>query len=52
MKDKLSDLKALRINVNDVLHREIKTRASFKGISMKRWILSAILEKIKTEEKV
>ncbi len=32
-------------------HQEVKMRALRKGITLKKWVLQAILEKIKEEKK-
>ena len=45
----MEKIKRLLLNVSDELHKEVKSRAVYKNISMKKWILQAILEKIKKE---
>ena len=39
------------IEVNDEFHQEIKKRAQEKNITLRKWILRAIIQQIKTEEK-
>jgi len=43
--------KRIIIDVSDQVHREVKTRASFRGITIKRWVELAIAERIKEEQK-
>lgn len=44
-------LKSIRIAVPAELHNDIKQRAAFRGITMKKWILEAALVKSQTEDK-
>jgi predicted HicB family RNase H-like nuclease len=39
------------IEVDDKFHEEIKKRAEDKQITLRKWILRAILQQIKIEEK-
>ena len=43
--------KRLLLDVDEKLHTEIKTRASFRNMSIKKWIMQAIAERIKWEDK-
>ena len=51
MENKTIEKKALKVDINERLHKEIKTRAAFKGLTIKKWITNAIIEHIKLEEK-
>ena len=44
-------LKQLIIEMPETDHHEIKSRAARKGISLKKWVLQAIFEKLKEEKK-
>lgn len=48
MKDDRKE-KNLKITINTDLHTEVKTRAAYRHMSMKRWLLTAIMDLIKKE---
>lgn len=50
MEDKL-EFKQLIVLIPSFEHQEIKMRALRKGISLKIWVLEALQEKIKEENK-
>lgn len=50
MEDNKKETKGLKVDINEMLHKEIKTRAAFRGMTIKKWILNAIVEQIKMEE--
>lgn len=41
----------LGIEIKPVLHQDIKIRAAFRNITIRKWVLIAILEQIKQEKK-
>jgi hypothetical protein len=41
----------LLILIDAVIHEEVKTRALFNGISIKKWVMQAIAEKIVREDR-
>lgn len=43
--------KRLIVWICEKLHREIKTRAAFRGINLKSWIEIAIAQRIEEEKK-
>lgn len=49
MEDK--KIKMIIFKVNSEFHKEIKIRATNNNITIKKWILQAILEKIAWEKK-
>jgi hypothetical protein len=42
--------KHLLVALGDTIHTEVKIRATAKGMSMRMWILQAVLEKIRAEK--
>ena len=44
-------MKRLVIEVEEVLHREIKKRAAVKGLSIRAYLMDAVFEYIKKEKK-
>lgn len=42
--------KRLLLEVPEEIHKEVKSRAIFINISMRKWILQAILEKMAKED--
>jgi len=44
-------IKRLIADINEDLHIEIKTMASFHNVSMKKYITQAILQKLNTDKK-
>ena len=44
------ETKFLLIEVPKQLHKEVKSRAVERGITMRKWILQAIAEKIRVEK--
>ena len=46
----LEDKKRFLIELTDDIHKNIKRRCLDRNITMRRWILTAIIERIKTEE--
>ena len=44
-------MKRLVIEVEEVLHTEIKKRAAAKGLSMRAYLMDAVLQHIKKEKK-
>lgn len=42
--------KQLIIEINENLHKQLKARALNNNMTLKMWVLSAILEKIKNEK--
>lgn len=52
LKDKEKDKeKRLVLEMQVVLHNEIKSRAAFRGQSIKEWVLMAIMDQIRKEKK-
>lgn len=43
--------KRLTIDIPEDIHAQIKIRATIKNISIKTWVMQAVLEKIGQEEK-
>lgn len=43
--------KRLILEIPEILHNEIKARASFRGQTLKSWVLMAILDQIRKEKK-
>jgi predicted HicB family RNase H-like nuclease len=43
--------KRLVLEMPEVLHNEIKSRAAFRGQSIKEWVLMAIMDQIRKEKK-
>ena len=43
-------LKRLNIEIDLELHQDIKRRAKFRSWTIRRWLLSAIFDKIKREK--
>ena len=46
----MEKVKQLIIEVDESFHKQIKVRALDKNMTVKTWVLSAILEKIKNEK--
>ena len=44
-------LKSLLVHIDLDLHCEIKKRAAMRGISMRTWVMRAVLAQIKQERK-
>ncbi len=49
-KDNLNQIKRLIVDIPNELHIEIKMRATKRGISIKKYIIRAIMETIKKEK--
>lgn len=45
------DIKVLYIEISESLHKDIKVRAATRNISLKNYVLQAILSKIAEEKK-
>ena len=50
IRNKSLNRKQLLINMTDEFHKEIKIRAAHRNISMTRWVLQAIRDRIKKEQ--
>lgn len=48
---KKSQNKRLSIDIPLELHKEIKKRALFVNITLRKWVIRAIIEKMKQEDK-
>lgn len=46
-----NDRKRLAVDIDNQLHWAIRSRAALKNITIKKWILQAIFEKIQDEKK-
>jgi len=42
--------KRLTIEISDELHRLVKQRVAARGISIRKWLLAAIVQQLKKEE--
>lgn len=49
---KIEDTKVIYIKVPEELHKEIKKHAVVRNVSMKHWIMSAIIDKLNSEKEV
>lgn len=48
---KLKSLKSIRFEMLREIHNEIRQRAALRNITIKKWILEAIIVKMQTEDK-
>jgi len=46
----VSDVKRLVVDLPRGLHNEIKTQATWRNITIRKYIIGAVLERIKREE--
>jgi predicted HicB family RNase H-like nuclease len=51
MKEERKSPKAIYIRIADEVHLIAKTRAAETGITLEKWVLRAIMDKIKNEKK-
>ena len=51
MEEKKNRPKGLMIDIDENLRAEIKARAAFRHMSIRKWIMQAIAERIKWEDK-
>jgi hypothetical protein len=51
MSEKKKPQKGLMINISENMHCEIKKRAAIKNMTMRQWLMQAIVEHIKWEDK-
>ena len=49
-KEEINKLKRLLVEVHPDLHLEIKRRAVERGLTLRKWLLRAIMAQIKKEE--
>lgn len=40
----------LLVNLGDVIHKEVKVRAAANGLTIRQWIVQAVLLKIRSEK--
>lgn len=43
--------KRLSMNIDDAIHKYIRTRAAFMGITITEWIMLAVMKQIEEESK-
>lgn len=52
MKEERKSPKAIYIRIADEIHTVVKTNAAATGITVEKWVLRAIMDKIKKDETI